>query len=47
MKLVQYSIRVLNPQSARQIPEPDAYMEKPPDAEELSRLIAELLQGEN
>lgn len=47
MKLVQYSIRVLNPQSARQIPEPEAYMEKPPDAEELGRLIAKLLPGEN
>ena len=42
-----HSIRVLNPQSARQIPEPEAYMEKPPDAEELSRLIAELLPEEN
>ena len=47
MKLVQYSIRVLNPQSGRQVPEPEAYMEKPPDAEELSRLIAELLPEEN
>jgi len=42
-----HSIRVLNPQSGRQIPEPEAYMEKPPDAEELSRLIAELLPKEN
>ena len=42
-----HSIRVLNPQSGRQIPEPEAYMEKPPDAEELSRLIAELLPEEN
>ena len=42
-----HSIRVLNPQSGRQVPEPEAYMEKPPDAEELSRLIAELLPEEN
>ena len=42
-----HSIRVLNPQSGRQIPEPEAYMEKPPDAEELCRLIAELLPEEN
>ena len=42
-----HSIRVLNPQSGRQISEPEAYMEKPPDAEELSRLIAELLPEEN
>ena len=40
-------IRVLNPQNGRQIPEPDAYLEKPPDAGELSRLIAELLPQEN
>ncbi len=40
-------IRVLNPRNGRQIPEPDAYMEKPPDAGELSRLIAELLPQEN
>ena len=42
-----HSIRVLNPQSGRQISEPEAYMEKPPDAEELSRLIVELLPEEN
>lgn len=40
-------IKVLNPHKGRQIPEPDAYMEKPPDAAELSRLIAELLPQEN
>ncbi len=42
-----HSIRDLNPQGGRQIPEPEAYMEKPPDAEELSRLIVELLPEEN
>jgi len=38
-----HSIRVLNPQRGRHLPEPEAYMEKPPDAGELSRLIVELL----
>ena len=42
-----HSIRVLNPQSGRPVPGPEAYMEKPPDAEELIRLIAELLPEEN
>lgn len=42
-----HSIRVLNPQNGRQIPEPEAYLEKPPDAGELSRLIAELLPEDN
>lgn len=42
-----HSIRALNPQKGRQIPEPEAYMEKPPDAGVLSRLIAQLLPEEN
>ena len=46
-KTFSHFIRVLNPRKGRQIPEPDAYMEKPPDAGELSRLIAELLPEEN
>jgi len=46
-KTFSHFIRVLNPQKGRQIPEPDAYMEKPPDAAELIRLIAELLPQEN
>jgi CheY-like chemotaxis protein len=36
-------IRMLNPQKGAQLPEPEAYMEKPPDADELSRLINNLL----
>ena len=42
-----HSIKVLNPSSSKQVPEPEAYMEKPPDAAELSRLIAELVSGES
>lgn len=40
-----HSIRMLNPHKGRTIPEPEAYMEKPPDANELIRLIDELLAG--
>ena len=38
-----HSIRMLSPRQGSQLPEPEAYMEKPPDAEELSRMITELL----
>ena len=38
-----HSIRMLHPSSGGQLPEPEAYMEKPPDAAELNRLIKELL----
>ena len=38
-----HSIRMLNPRPDKQLPEPEAYMEKPPDAAELSRLITDLL----
>lgn len=38
-----HSIRMLRPLSGGQLPEPEAYMEKPPDAAELNRLITELL----
>ena len=38
-----HAIRMLTPQTGRTIPEPEAYMEKPPDANELIRLINELL----
>ena len=38
-----HSIRMLTPRTGRNIPEPDGYMEKPPDAKELIRLIEELL----
>ena len=41
-----HTIRMLNPHKGRSIPEPEAYMEKPPDADELIRLIDELLSGE-
>jgi two-component system phosphate regulon response regulator PhoB len=38
-----HSIRMLRPSRGAQIPEPEGYMEKPPDADELSKLISELL----
>lgn len=41
-----HSIRLLKPLSGKQLPAPEAYMEKPPDAAELSRLITMLLQGD-
>jgi len=41
-----HSIRLLKPLGEEQLPEPDAYMEKPPDAAELNRLITMLLQGD-
>ena len=40
-----HTIRMLNPHKGRTTPEPEAYMEKPPDANELIRLIDELLAG--
>ena len=42
-----HSIRMLSPRKGTQLPEPEAYMEKPPDAEELIRLIADLLAAES
>ena len=39
-------IRLLKPLSGQKLPEPDDYMEKPPDAAELNRLITMLLQGD-
>jgi CheY-like chemotaxis protein len=41
-----HSIRLLRPLSSKQLPEPEAYMEKPPDAAELNRLIKALLPGD-
>jgi CheY-like chemotaxis protein len=41
-----HSIRLLKPLSGKKLPQPDAYMEKPPDAAELSRLIQVLLRGD-
>ncbi len=42
-----HSIRVMHPQSERQMPEPEAYVEKPPDADELIQLITRLLPAES
>ena len=42
-----HSIRMLSPRLGSQLPEPEAYMEKPPDADELGRLIRELLAAES
>ena len=44
-KTFLYSIRMLKPLSSNQLAEPEAYMEKPPDAAELNRLITELLSA--
>ena len=38
-----HSIRILRPHNGRSVPEPEAYMEKPPDANELIRLIDKFL----
>ena len=38
-----HTIKMLTPHTDRMIPEPEAYMEKPPDANELIRLINGLL----
>ncbi len=42
-----HSIRMLRPRQGFQLPEPEAYMEKPPDVQELSRLITELVAAES
>ena len=42
-----HSIRMLNPQRGGRMPEPEAYIEKPPDADELIRLITQLLPAES
>ena len=41
-----HSVRLLKPLGGKQLPEPEAYMEKPPEAAELNRLITMLLQGD-
>ncbi len=38
-----HTIRMLRPHQGRSLPEPEAYMEKPPDANELIRLINKFL----
>jgi two-component system phosphate regulon response regulator PhoB len=42
-----HSIRMLSPRQGSLLPEPEAYMEKPPNAGELSRLITKLLLSES
>ena len=42
-KTFLHSIKMLSPQQGPQLPEPEAYMEKPPDANELIRLIDKFL----
>ena len=46
-KTFLHSIRMLSPRQGSGVPEPEAYMEKPPDAGELSRLIARFLPAES
>ena len=46
-KTFMHSIRMLSPRQDSGLPEPEAYMEKPPDANELGRLITELLPTES
>jgi CheY-like chemotaxis protein len=45
-KTFLHSIKMLSPPQGSGVSEPEAYMEKPPDAGELSRLITRLLQTE-
>ncbi len=45
-KTFLHSIKMLNPLHGPQPPEPEAYMEKPPDANELSRLISVLVPAD-
>ena len=42
-----HSIRMLSPLKGFERPEPHAYMEKPPDADELGKLIVSLLRTVN
>ena len=44
-KTFLHSIRLLSPQRGIELPDPEAYMEKPPDAGELSRLINTFLRA--
>lgn len=46
-KTFLHSIRLLNPQRGIELPDPEAYMEKPPDADELNRLINRCLEPES
>lgn len=40
-----HSLKMLSPGREERIPEPEAYMEKPPEADELLRLVKRLLNG--
>ena len=42
-----HSIRMLSPRKGFELPEPHAYMEKPPDAVELGKLIKSLFRTVN
>ena len=42
-----HSIRMLRPRQGDPVPDPEAYMEKPPDAGELGELISGLLATEH
>lgn len=46
-KTFLHSIRILSPRQGFEMPEPEAYMEKPPDADELSRLITRFFRAES
>ena len=45
-KTFLHSIKMLSPRQGPRMPEPEAYMEKPPDANELGRLIGALLPAD-
>ena len=45
-KTFLHSIRMLSPRQGSEVPAPEAYMEKPPDADELNRLIHRLMAAE-
>lgn len=42
-----HSISMLSPQKGLHVPEPEAYMEKPPDAAELIKMIENILINKN
>jgi len=46
-KTFLHSIRMLSPQKGLPVAEPEGYMEKPPDADELGRMITRLLPAVN
>ena len=46
-KTFLHSIKMLRPRKGDPIPEPEAYLEKPPDASELSKLISGLFSTEH